>query len=67
MKNVVFALVPLCVIIGASGAAFAPILNTRYMGQIVGVQESGESGIRYYSFKGLRYAAPPVGQLRFKV
>ena len=69
MANGVFALVCLCAVLGAgkAAAAVAPFLKTRNLGQLVGEQEISEDGTSYYSFKGLRYALPPVGDLRFKV
>ena len=67
MKNVELALVSLCAILVASEATFSPILNTENLGQLIGVQEYSKDGLIYYSFKGLRYAEPPLGPLRFKV
>ncbi len=36
-------------------------------GDLVGVVEKSFSGFDYYSFKGVPYAEPPIGELRFKV
>ena len=37
-------------------------------GTVKGVREDGEeSGKYYYAFRGVRYAQPPTGKLRFKV
>uniref|UniRef100_A0A182YSN1 COesterase domain-containing protein n=1 Tax=Anopheles stephensi TaxID=30069 RepID=A0A182YSN1_ANOST len=35
-------------------------------GQLLGVQARLPNGARYYYFKGVPYAEPPVGKLRFK-
>jgi len=67
MANVALVLMCLCAALGAGNAAFAPIVNTLNLGRVVGVKEYTREGIPYHVFKGLRYAAPPVGPLRFKV
>ncbi len=36
-------------------------------GVVKGVREDHEHGQYYYAFKGIRYAKPPTGNLRFKV
>lgn len=36
-------------------------------GVVKGIREDGDKGEYYYAFKGVRYAAPPVENLRFKV
>lgn len=36
-------------------------------GSLRGKQTTAKSGLKYYSFKGIPYAKPPLGQLRFKV
>jgi len=73
MKNVLLVLVCLCLnmraVSGSREVSFAPILDTQNLGRLVGVQEFSEDRVPvpYYSFRGIRYAEPPVGQLRFKV
>jgi len=62
-----FVAMCLCATFDAGYAASSPSLNTRNLGQLVGVEEFSEDGIPYHSFKGVRYAEPPVGPLRFKV
>jgi carboxylesterase type B len=36
-------------------------------GELEGTIEKTDTGLTYASFKGIPYAAPPVGDLRFKV
>lgn len=36
-------------------------------GDIAGLVKETEAGVKYLSFQGIPYAAPPVGDLRFKV
>ena len=36
-------------------------------GTVKGIREDHEKGQYYYAFKGIRYAQPPTGKLRFKV
>lgn len=43
-----------------------PIVHTIY-GPVRGYTESGIKGRQYYAFKGIPYAKPPVGDLRFEV
>lgn len=43
-----------------------PIVNTP-LGRILGTIQKSRKGIDFYSFRGIRYADPPVGDLRFKV
>ena len=36
-------------------------------GVLAGKEEINEFGGKFYSFKGIPYAEPPIGDLRFKV
>lgn len=36
-------------------------------GRIVGVENKLPNGLPFYSFKGIPYAEPPIGNLRFAV
>lgn len=36
-------------------------------GQIEGIEDTTRTGTKYYEFLAVRYAEPPVGELRFKV
>lgn len=36
-------------------------------GQIIGLQNTLPNGKSFYSFKGIPYAQPPIGELRFAV
>lgn len=43
-----------------------PIVKIK-LGQLRGTVNEDVNGESYYSFKGIPYAKPPVGKLRFKV
>lgn len=42
-----------------------PIINTQY-GPVQGREEFYEGAKSVYTYKGIRYAAPPTGNLRFR-
>lgn len=44
----------------------SPIVTIK-QGTLKGVAAQTIFGRNYYSFKGIRYAEPPIGDLRFKV
>ena len=44
-----------------------PIVNIPGLGGIRGSQMSSSSGKTFYAFRGIPYAEPPVGELRFQV
>lgn len=43
-----------------------PVVDTSF-GALFGRVSEDSNGKSYYSFQGIPYAKPPVGQLRFKV
>lgn len=43
-----------------------PIVKT-LSGPIMGMIQTSRKGLEFYAFRGIRYAEPPVGDLRFKV
>lgn len=43
-----------------------PIVEVQ-SGLVRGIVEKHEDGFDYYAFKGIPYAEPPIGELRFKV
>lgn len=43
-----------------------PIVTVK-QGKLQGIFEENVLGSRYLSFKGIPFAVPPIGELRFKV
>lgn len=43
-----------------------PIVEVR-QGKLRGINEKNINGINYVAFRGVPYAKPPIGNLRFKV
>jgi len=43
-----------------------PLVKTE-LGQLEGVWQLSENGLKYAAFMGIPYAKPPVGDLRFEV
>ena len=44
-----------------------PIVNIPKLGQLRGTQTRTAFGRKFYAFRGVPYAQPPVGELRFRV
>ena len=44
-----------------------PIVNIPNLGQLRGTQTRTAFGRKFYAFRGVPYAQPPVGELRFRV
>lgn len=45
----------------------SPVAEIPSLGNVVGSVKFSESGRKYHSFRGIPYAEPPIGDLRFKV
>ena len=65
-------LVPLCaaLLVTAAAAGYPPqdsrpVVATQE-GRVRGVTDTSADGSRFFSFKGIRYARPPLGRLRFE-
>ena len=59
----------LLVLFGLSASALASeeVVVKTSKGEVRGVRVDSDKGFYYYSFRGIRYAQPPVKELRFKV
>lgn len=44
-----------------------PVVMIPSLGQVIGTFSSSSKGRKFSSFRGIPYAKPPVGKLRFKV
>ncbi len=44
-----------------------PVATIPTLGQVRGSQMTSEAGRSFYAFRGIPYAKPPVGELRFSV
>jgi len=64
--RVIAALSFVCCLLGSSGAAQGPKVTIE-QGTLVGKTMSSRQGNKIFAFQGIPYAAPPVGDLRFKV
>jgi carboxylesterase type B len=57
-----------CLVLLALAAASAEDISVKTnKGSVNGMREDLEGGKYYYAFKGIPYAKPPVGKLRFQV
>ena len=57
----------LCICLLASLAWAEDIVLKIQKGNVRGKRVDDETGQYHYSFRGIRYAQPPVGKLRFQV
>ncbi|KAJ8972498.1 hypothetical protein NQ317_012715 [Molorchus minor] len=65
MNPIDLTIVVSTIIVLCSAVSEDPIVQTKY-GLIRGSVELSISGREYYAFRGIPYATPPVGNLRFK-
>lgn len=64
MMSALLGLALLCVVLGDTSAMVQVRVSD---GVLEGELEHNEYGGSYFSFKGIPYAQPPLGDLRFKV
>jgi len=67
MKCLTFCYSIAHIVIGVDGFWLNEPITTTPLGRIVGSLMYSASGRRFQSFRGIPYALPPVGKLRFKV
>lgn len=53
-------------LVSLSLAVDHPVVETT-LGKVQGFTSTSRSGRQYFSFTGIPYASPPVGELRFQV
>ena len=51
----------------ALGSAVEEVVVRTGKGDVRGIRVDSDKGFYYYSFRGVRYAQPPTGKLRFQV
>jgi len=44
-----------------------PVVTIPSLGKVIGTFLSSSNGRKYSAFRGIPYAKPPIGELRFKV
>ena len=44
-----------------------PVVTIPSLGKVIGSFSSSSNGRKYSAFRGIPYAKPPIGELRFKV
>jgi len=46
---------------------YIPVVTIPSLGKVIGTFLSSSNGRKYSAFRGIPYAKPPIGELRFKV
>jgi len=59
-------LLTLVALLGSLQGLLAKVVELEGVGKVKGREEVARDGTRFYSFTGIPYAQPPIGQLRFK-